>query len=183
MPRHVRAKWSSGLFRAGLFLGFAACADADVAEDACDPADVGESVVHACVHTVALEETPTFVTRPAGSDCAGDASFSFHVDSGVLDWTLCKDFSGPDVPWHRRTGSRTLNDAERGELQAAFAEVTYVEEGPSWGADKATLSIAVTSYRHTYRYFDVFYFGRDRRLSYVNGLDPLLELVTELAEP
>ncbi|MET0390959.1 MAG: hypothetical protein ABW321_33620 [Polyangiales bacterium] len=174
-------KLLSGLCVAGLLASATGCRDFRDDVACALPSNVGDPVFTPCSRTVVLETAGDGFRPPPpeGSDCRGEETFSFDLESGAFDWVTCS-FS-PDQPWLRSTGARTLSEEESAQLAAVLEEVTLAPVGEGCGADKPTLSLEISTSDATQKYIDSFQSCNDPAASYVDGIDPVFKLARELA--
>lgn len=119
-----------------------------------------------------FEEPP-----PGGSPCNyGAATYTYSRASRKLDWKVC-DTSFTPFQW--KQGSRTLSATEAKAVEGKAAALKPYT-GNQCGADKAMLTVAITSPQGTTTYTDAFYACMGTP-PYVDGIDALFAELRQLS--
>jgi hypothetical protein len=120
---------------------------------------------------------------PPGSDCdLGEAHYDVVVASRAFVWSECPGGANWDDPWLMISGSRTLTAPELQQIDTAMLALT-VASGQSCGADKALLTVDVTTPHGTTEYVDSFYECNGGDTIYVDNIDAVFAVLGQLATP
>jgi hypothetical protein len=117
---------------------------------------------------------------PAGAACRfqGEGSYTVTVADKQLVWKVCQAFVAPTYTY--REGTRTLDDGEFDRVLAALGKVQLTTR-TSCGADKASLSLRVTTPAGEKEYLDSFYLCAKQGI-YVDEIDGVFSVLDMLAK-
>jgi hypothetical protein len=121
--------------------------------------------------------------RPQGAACdPGVWSYELALDAGTLSWSLCQVANSGQAAadYTPVTGWRALSASEQTDAERALRDVR-VSARMTCGADKGSWDLTVTSPDGTLTYGDDFYACQDDYDHFVEGLDGLADVLSQLA--
>ncbi|MBL9006039.1 MAG: hypothetical protein JNJ46_17425 [Myxococcales bacterium] len=146
--RRVRDRWAlPGL----LAVGLVACGG----DGEWPPTTVGQSILSKAVTAVTLQNPGGGFTPapPAGSKClVGGRMFTVPLATGTVAYTKC--IGDGVVPYMPMSGSRTLTDAELGDVKAQLAKLTVVKPPDACITDVPMLTVLVETSTTVQSYAD-----------------------------